>query len=84
MKQLDTQTPISFKTGKTFPDATSEILNQAAKERKYTSLEWATLKQWNSANEVIRKGESGIKITFVNKKGDEVTTWFFNRVQLDS
>lgn len=82
MTQSKTQQHINFKTGKAYFGANEELLTQVAAEKGFDSNEWATMKQWNSANEVIRKNEKGTRIDFTDRKGDEVSAFLFNRNQL--
>jgi antirestriction protein ArdC len=84
MTQVETQSQVNIKTGKAYYGPNAELLTKVAEEKGYASNEWGTMKQWNSENEVIRKGEKSTKITFMDKrKGEEVIAPLFNRSQLD-
>lgn len=84
MTQFDKQSQTNFKTGRDYHGANAELLTAHATANGYSSNEWATLKQWNSINETVRKREKGLKISFTDGKGNEVNAFLFNRHQLES
>ncbi|MBS1509385.1 MAG: DUF1738 domain-containing protein [Bacteroidetes bacterium] len=71
------------------------LLWGAASEKKFTSQEWASFKQWNSKNETVKKGEKGNLIIYTDTFEKEVDgeikkipflkhSIVFNRCQLAS
>ncbi len=84
MTQLDKPAQFNFKTGREYRGLNADLLTEYAKSKSYKSNEWATLKQWNAINEVVRRREKGFQISFVNGKGNEVTAFLFNRDQLEA
>lgn len=87
--------PKNFVTGNSYHGINILLLWCAAKEKQYTSNEWASFKQWSSKKEAIRKGEKGNMIVYADTFEKEIDgelqkipflkqTVVFNRCQLAS
>lgn len=87
--------PENFVTGNGYRGINILLLWSAAIDKEYGSPEWASLKQWNSKDEVIRKGEKGTMIVYYDTIEKEVegeiekipflkASYVFNRCQLES
>lgn len=86
--------PINPTTGKEYRGVNILMLWGAAEEKRFTTNEWATFKQWSYHKQTIRKGEKQNLIVFYDKmvkendKGEEVqipflkASYVFNRCQL--
>ncbi len=87
--------PLNFSNGKHYRGINVVLLWCTSLERKYSSSEWGTFKQWQGQKERIRKGEKSTMIVYYDMiqkevEGETVKIPFlksynvFNRCQLDS
>lgn len=88
--------PFNGTTGKEYRGINIPMLWMANEEKKFTTNEWATFKQWESNKESVQKGEKGNMIVFfdmLEKENDKQqiekipflkVSYVFNRSQLKS
>ena len=74
-------------TGKRYNGMNSLILAVIAQERGYTSREWATYKQLQTNDWVVRKGEKASPVefwsTFKDKEDQDKDVWYAMSIHLN-
>ncbi|MCP9749990.1 ArdC family protein [Ferruginibacter sp. HRS2-29] len=87
--------PKNYVTGNKYRGVNILLLWSAAQTHNYSTQEWASFKQWQSKNEMVRKGEKGNMIVYADTFEKEVDgelkkipflkySVVFNRAQLAS